>query len=69
VKHLKDNLTILIFTPDCTVDDKIDGRIEDEEKVVEESENDEHCRIGKSILFGAEYVVVLQTLMRMNSLQ
>ena len=54
---------------DCAVDGKIDGRVEDEEQVVEGDENDECCRIWKPILFGAKDVMILQALFRMDSLK
>jgi hypothetical protein len=50
---------LMKLIPDRTIDDKINGRIENEEEIVEESEDDKNCRIRKSILLETEIVMVL----------
>lgn len=54
--------------PDGAVDDEVDGRVEDQEEVVEGDEDDEGGRKGEPVLLGAEDVVVLEALLRVNRL-
>jgi hypothetical protein len=54
---------------DRAVNNKVDRGVEDQEEIVERYEDDEGGRIRKSVLFGAEDVVIFQALVRMNSLK
>ena len=54
---------------DRTINDEINGRIENEEKVVERDQDQESGRVGETVLFSTKFVVFLCALIWMQCLK